>query len=236
MVNELDAFFAPEQSTATRDTLFRACWQINRRMECKPNLSSSLIDTHYRLVLSLCSESGGSSQRMGRDTQSQNGGFPEGKPGALYTIEERRRRDDSVWTIVQGVLAPLQFLVFLVSLGLVIRFLLSGEDAFAADASIVIKTLTLYTIMITGSVWEKVVFGRWLFAPAFFWEDVFSMLVLALHTLYLVMLFGSIGSVEARMMVALAAYAAYVVNAVQFLLKLRAARLQGSLDAKVLPA
>lgn len=173
---------------------------------------------------------------MGRDTQSQNGGFPEGKPGALYTIEERRRRDDSVWTIVQGVLAPLQFLVFLVSLGLVIRFLLSGEGAFAADASIVIKTLTLYTIMITGSVWEKVVFGRWLFAPAFFWEDVFSMLVLALHTLYLVMLFGAIGSVEARMMVALAAYAAYVVNAVQFLLKLRAARLQGSLDAKVLPA
>ncbi len=148
--------------------------------------------------------------------------------GALYTAEERRRRDESVWTTIQGVLAPLQFLVFLISLVLVIRFLMSGEGAGAADISVVIKTLTLYTIMITGSVWEKVVFDRWLFAPAFFWEDVFSMLVLALHTLYLVMLFGGFGSVEARMMVALAAYAAYVINAGQFLLKLRAARLQAA--------
>ena len=40
--------------------------------------------------------------------------------------------------------------------------------------------------MVTGAIWEKVVFGRYLFAPAFFWEDVFSMLVLALHTAYLV--------------------------------------------------
>ena len=113
----------------------------------------------------------------------------QGIEGALYTPEERRRRDESAWTVVQGILAPLQFLVFLVSLGLVIRTLSTGEGAFAADLSIVIKTLVLYTIMITGSIWEKVVFGRWLFAPAFFWEDVFSMAVLALHTFYLFMLF-----------------------------------------------
>ena len=48
-----------------------------------------------------------------------------------------------------------------------------------------VKTLALYAIMITGSIWEKVVFDKWLFAHAFFWEDVFSMLVLALHTGYL---------------------------------------------------
>ncbi|MEL6876903.1 MAG: 2-vinyl bacteriochlorophyllide hydratase [Pseudomonadota bacterium] len=181
---------------------------------------------------------------MGRDTQRLDDTFTEtqvanaraGNSGTLYTSEERRRRDESIWTTVQGVLAPLQFLVFLISLGLVVRYLVSGEGAFAADVSIVIKTLTLYTIMITGSVWEKVVFGRWLFAPAFFWEDVFSMLVLALHTLYIVMLLGAIGSIEARMMVALAAYAAYVINAGQFLLKLRAARLQGSLEAEAVPA
>ncbi|MEL7446597.1 MAG: 2-vinyl bacteriochlorophyllide hydratase [Pseudomonadota bacterium] len=143
-------------------------------------------------------------------------------------MDERQRRDESVWTTVQGVLAPLQFIVFLISLGLVIRYLASGEGAFAADTSIVIKTLVLYTIMITGSIWEKIVFGKWLFAPAFFWEDVFSMLVLALHTLYLVMLFGAVGSVEQRMLVALAAYAAYVINAGQFLWKLRMARLQAA--------
>jgi len=161
-------------------------------------------------------------------TTVKGAGHERDKTYALYTAEERERRDASIWTIVQGVLAPLQFVVFLVSLALVIRTLTTGEGAFAADASIVIKTLVLYTIMITGSIWEKVVFGKWLFAPAFFWEDVFSMLVLALHTLYLVMLLGEIGTLEQRMLVALAGYGAYVINAGQFLWKLRMARLQGA--------
>jgi 3-vinyl bacteriochlorophyllide hydratase len=82
--------------------------------------------------------------------------------------------------------------------------------------------------MVTGSIWEKEVFGRYLFAPAFFWEDVVSMLVLALHTAYLYALFTGALGVEGQMMLALAAYAAYVINAAQFILKLRAARLQGA--------
>ena len=145
--------------------------------------------------------------------------------GPLYTPEQRRRRDASVWTYVQGVLAPLQFLVFLVSLALVIRYLATGSGETAATISIVVKTLVLYAIMITGSIWEREVFGRYLFAPVFFWEDVVSMLVLALHTAYLIALItGGLG-VEAQMLLALVAYATYVVNAAQFLLKLRAARL-----------
>lgn len=146
----------------------------------------------------------------------------------LYTPEQKIRRDESIWTIVQGILAPLQFLVFAISLFLVVRLLQTGEGQWAADTSIFIKTMLLYTIMITGSIWEKVVFGKWLFAKAFFWEDVFSMLVLALHSLYLIMLFGNIGSVTERMYVALAAYAAYIINAAQFLYKLRQARLSAS--------
>lgn len=161
-------------------------------------------------------------------TTVKGAGHERGNTGALYTAEERKRRDESAWTIVQGVLAPLQFLVFIVSLGLVVRTLTTGEGAFAADVSVVIKTLVLYTIMITGSIWEKVVFGKWLFAPAFFWEDVFSMLVLALHSLYLVLLFGEIGTLEQRMLVALSGYAAYIINAGQFLWKLRMARLEGA--------
>lgn len=151
-----------------------------------------------------------------------------GEHKRLYTDQERRRRDESAWTVVQGILAPLQFLVFLISLGLVLRFLATGTGAGAADTSVVVKTLVLYTIMITGSIWEKEVFGRWLFAPAFFWEDVFSMLVLALHTAYLIMLFGDYGDVHQRMLVALAAYATYLINAGQFLYKLRAARLEAA--------
>ena len=146
----------------------------------------------------------------------------------LYTPQERQRRDASAWTWVQGLLAPVQFLVFLVSLGLVLRFLWTGQGQAAAEWSIVIKTLVLYTIMITGCIWEKVVFGQYLFAPAFYWEDVFSMLVLALHSAYLVALFKGLLEPQALMGLALAAYAAYVINAAQFLIKLRAARLDAA--------
>ena len=151
---------------------------------------------------------------------------PASRP--LYTADERRRRDASPWTLVQGILAPVQFLVFLVSLWLVIRFLMTGEGETAATISVVVKTFVLYTIMITGSIWEKDVFGRYLFAPAFFWEDVVSMLVLALHTAYLCAVFTGWLGVEGQMWLALAAYAAYVINAAQFVWKLRVARLQGS--------
>lgn len=146
----------------------------------------------------------------------------------LYTAEERVRRDASPWTLVQGVLAPVQFVVFLVSLVLVLRYLATGEGLGAATLSVVVKTLVLYAIMITGSIWENDVFGRYLFAPAFFWEDVVSMLVLALHTAYLFVVFtGHLGARE-QMLLALAAYAAYVVNAAQFVWKLRMARLEGA--------
>lgn len=145
---------------------------------------------------------------------------------SLYTPEERLRRDRSKWTLVQGILAPVQFLLFLISLYLVLRFLFTGEGEFAANASVVIKTLFLYAIMITGSIWEKEVFGRYLFAPAFYWEDVFSMLVLFLHTAYLFALGFGFLEIRQLMALALAAYLAYVINAAQFLWKLRQARLQ----------
>lgn len=151
----------------------------------------------------------------------------------LYTPEQKKIRDESPWTLIQGLLAPFQFLVFLVSLGLVLRYLMTGEGYQAATISVIVKTLTLYTIMVTGAIWEKVVFGKYLFAEAFFWEDVFSMLVIALHTAYVVMVLWGFGTAEEQMFVALAAYATYVVNAIQFILKLRAARLQAEREARV---
>ena len=110
---------------------------------------------------------------------------------------------------MQGVLAPIQFLLFAVSAALVVRFLATGDGLGVANLSVVAKTLALYAIMYTGALWEHDVYGRYLFAPAFYWEDVVSMVVIALHTAYLC---------------ALAAYAPYVVNAAHFVLKLRAAR------------
>lgn len=155
---------------------------------------------------------------------------PRGRSAAraLYSDAERARRDDTIWTMVQGILAPLQFLVFLISLGLVLRYLATGTGYDAATASIVVKTCVLIVIMITGAIWEKVVFGQYLFAPAFFWEDIVSFGVIALHSWYMIALFTGAMGPDALIYVALAAYAAYVVNAAQFVWKLRLARL----DAK----
>lgn len=146
----------------------------------------------------------------------------------LYTAEQRAKRDASVWTFVQGMLAPFQFLIFLASLVLVMRYLVTGEGLGMALWSIVIKTVALYTIMVTGCIWEKAVFGRYLFAPAFYWEDVLSMLVLGLHTAYLAALATDALSARNLMYLALAAYFTYVINAGQFLWKLRIARLDSA--------
>lgn len=142
----------------------------------------------------------------------------------LYSDEERQRRDASPWTLVQGILAPLQFLVFIVSTILVLRTLTTDEGAVAAHVSVVLKTLVLYCIMVTGSLWEKDVFGRYLFAPAFFWEDVVSFVVIALHSAYVTALLMGWLDQSALLLLALVAYATYLINAGQFLFKLRLAR------------
>ena len=143
----------------------------------------------------------------------------------LYTPEQRLRRDRTRWTWVQGLLAPIQFIAFAISTLLVLRYLATGEGETAAVVSVLVKTSLLYTIMVTGCLWEKAVFGQYLFAPAFYWEDMVSMAVLALHTAYLAAWWNGWLTVPQQMLLALAAYLTYAVNAAQFLLKLRAARL-----------
>ena len=153
----------------------------------------------------------------------------EGRQGQpLYTSAERARRDATKWTLVQGILAPIQFLAFAISLCLVVNYLLNGAGLAAATMSVVVKTSLLYAIMITGAIWEKVVFGRYLFAPAFFWEDVISMLVISLHVAYVISWLFDLQAPQEQMWLAIAAYTAYVINAAQFLLKLRAARVASS--------
>ncbi len=163
---------------------------------------------------------------MSPSDESPPGGPRTGRAAPLYTPDQRRRRDATPWTLVQGVLAPIQFLAFAVSVALVLRTLASGRGADGAAISVLVKTALLLAIMVTGAIWEKVVFGRYLFAPAFYWEDVFSMLVIALHVAYVLALVSGVVDTRAQLFVALAAYAAYLVNATQFVLKLRAARLQ----------
>ena len=155
----------------------------------------------------------------------RTGGLPRSRPNRpLYTPEERARRDRSPWTAVQGVLAALQFVVFLASLALVLRTLVTGTGLALASASVVAKTVTLYTIMVTGALWERDVYGQYLFAEPFFWEDVVSMGVIALHTAYLAAWWTDALAPRPLLLRALAASAAYAIHAFQFVAKFRRAR------------
>ena len=142
----------------------------------------------------------------------------------LYTPDQKLRRDNSVWTKVQAVLAPLQFLLCFASIGFVVSYLYTGDGYFIATLSILLKTAILYLIMITGAIWEKEVFGQYLLAPAFFWEDIVSFFVIAFHTAYVLSLILSLMDAEKLMWLALVAYSAYFVNALQFLIKFRLGR------------
>ena len=144
----------------------------------------------------------------------------------LYTPAQRARRDASAWTLVQGVLAPVQFAIFGISLYWVVSSLRTGHDTEWALGSVVLKTAVLYAIMVTGAIWEKVVFGQYLFAPAFFWEDVVSMGVMILHTAYVWVWWQGQWSATDQLLLALAAYGSYAFNAAQYIRKLRMARLQ----------
>ena len=157
----------------------------------------------------------------------------QSQPQVLYTPEQRAKRDATRWTLVQGVLAPVQFLVFLVSLYLVVYSLRTGDYTDWALASVVLKTVVLYAIMITGCIWEKVVFDKYLFAPAFFWEDVVSMWVMALHTAYLWVWWEGSWSAIDQLWLALTAYITYGINAAQYIRKLRMARMQKPLPSRV---
>ena len=142
----------------------------------------------------------------------------------LYTPSQRIIRDRTVWTKVQAILAPLQFIVCIISLALVVRYLITGEGYYIASVSIVVKSFLLFLIMVTGAIWEKVVFGQFLFAEAFFWEDVVSFFVIFFHSLYLYVLLSGDFLPTSQMSVALFAYFLYFINAFQFLRKLRLAR------------
>ena len=145
----------------------------------------------------------------------------------LYTPSQRIIRDRTVWTKVQAILAPLQFIVCIISLTLVLRYLFTDEGYYIATVSIVVKSFLLFLIMVTGAIWEKVVFGQFLFAEAFFWEDVVSFFVIFFHGLYLYVLLSGVFLPTSQMLVALFAYFLYFINAFQFLRKLRLARQSG---------
>jgi 3-vinyl bacteriochlorophyllide hydratase len=136
----------------------------------------------------------------------------------MYTPEQLERRNNSKWTVVQGILAPIQFLAFVVSSILVIRYLTTGEGYEIATISALIKIALLWLITITGMIWEKEVFGQWFLAPQFFWEDVLNAIAMILHNLYFVG--RALGwSDRTLMIVLLIAFVSYLGNFAQFFMR-----------------
>jgi 3-vinyl bacteriochlorophyllide hydratase len=133
----------------------------------------------------------------------------------MYTPEQLRRREASRWTRVQIVLAPIQFVVFVVSFGLVIRYLATGEGYLAATVSIWLKIALIWVLTITGMLWEHDMFGHYFLAKEFFWEDVGNLVAIVTHNLYFVAQW--LGADQRSLMwVMVFAYLTYLINAAQF--------------------
>lgn len=137
---------------------------------------------------------------------------------ASYTAEQLARRNASAWTKVQAILAPIQFIAFIISFFLVIRYLATGQGLLLANISVIIKIALLWLITITGMIWEKEVFGQWFLAPEFFWEDVGNAVAIVFHNLYFVAIWLGWSS-DAVMTLMLVAYTTYLVNCGQFVIR-----------------
>ncbi len=136
-----------------------------------------------------------------------------------YTVEQIERRRQSRWTMVQIIGAPIQLLIFLISLCFVIYSLVTDGHAFElTNITILVKIATLYFMFITGMLWEKDVFGHYYMAPEFFWEDLVSTILLTTHTAYLVALLAGAPK-NVLLVVIIVAYFNYLVNALQYFVK-----------------
>ena len=155
---------------------------------------------------------------------------------STYSAEQLEKRDRSKWTKVQAILAPIQFLVFLISLALVIRYLVTGNGYVIANISVLVKIALLWVITITGMFWEKEMFGRYFLAPEFFWEDVGNAIALFFHNLYFVALWLGWSHREI-MLLMLVAYSTYLINCAQFVARgLQSRRQRMALDAQSVPS
>lgn len=79
-----------------------------------------------------------------------------------YTPEQLAKRNASVWTDIQTILAPLQFFIFLggVTLNTLFYFDLAGIDFYWISVAILFKTIFFAIPFITGMFFEKEIFDQ----------------------------------------------------------------------------
>lgn len=138
----------------------------------------------------------------------------------MYTPDQLVRRERSKWTRVQIILAPIQFIAFLISFGLVIRYLYlgTGDGYWAATISIWVKIALIWALTITGMLWEYDMYDHYFMAKEFFWEDLGNLIAILTHNAYFVAKW--VGADESTVMwVMVFAYITYLFNAAQFVVR-----------------
>ncbi len=138
-----------------------------------------------------------------------------------YTPEQLAKRNASVWTEIQILLAPVQFVIFLTGIGLNAIYASNPAsiDFFWVSVAILFKTLFFVILFITGMFFEKDLFGKWVFSKEFFWEDVGSSVATFFHFLYFVLAWK--GYPDGTLVIwATVAYSSYIINAVQYLVRI----------------
>lgn len=138
-----------------------------------------------------------------------------------YTPEQLAKRNASVWTEIQILLAPVQFVIFLT--GIVLNAIYTSNpaliDFFWISVAILFKTLFFVILFITGMFFEKDIFGKWVFSKEFFWEDVGSSVATFFHFLYFVLAWKGY-SHDTLVFWASVAYSSYIINALQYLVRI----------------
>ncbi|UZJ41249.1 2-vinyl bacteriochlorophyllide hydratase [Prosthecochloris sp. SCSIO W1101] len=138
-----------------------------------------------------------------------------------YTPEQLEKRNASVWTDIQLILAPIQFFVFLI--GVILTFLYAQNDQifsfYWVSIAILFKTLLFGLLLVTGAYFEKEIFDTWIYGKEFLWEDVGSTVAAFFHLLYFVMAYMGY-SENVLIWEAFLAYFTYVVNALQYLVRI----------------
>jgi 3-vinyl bacteriochlorophyllide hydratase len=148
----------------------------------------------------------------------------------MYTPDQLRRREASRWTKVQIILAPIQFLAFVISFALVIRYLVTGEGYWVATVSVWVKIFLIWALTITGMLWEHDMFDHYFMAKEFFWEDMGNLIAIVTHNLYFVAVWMG-ASQQMIMWVMVFAYITYLFNAGQFVARgVRSARQRRALE------
>jgi 3-vinyl bacteriochlorophyllide hydratase len=138
-----------------------------------------------------------------------------------YTPEQLAKRNASVWTDVQIILAPIQFFIFLggVTLNTLFAYHIANIEFYWISTAILFKTIFFALLFITGMYFEKEIFDHWVYTKEFLWEDVGSTVAAFFHLLYFVMAWMGYPP-EVLVIEAYIAYLTYVLNALQYLVRI----------------